>query len=295
MYPCLSRSPYRESFYNPPATPAASPTPSRVHYFPVSAKNSNSSTSDEGKPSSSPSSKSQYLDPYESRSGSPIFSNRSSIKKGLATTPTSPMVVKLFNSKLNDYNNSREALNCLSKTNSHQDDEYSRPSSSNASVGSHFLSPYISPCQSPAIRNFRKKTSPSLINLKSPETSPRTSQVLSPTPYSPSSMTSSTNISPDYNLNISTTSPSPSTNNSSNGSIFSFNTSDTSNQTTPAITPQTPRSPLSISLMNISRRIQRPISPLGMNNPPEGKKKGNPAPPLRKSISVKRHNYSKNI
>ena len=129
--------------------------------------------------------------------------------------------MKLFSSKLNDYN-------------SHQDDEYLRPSSSNASVGSHFLSPYISPCQSPAIRNFRKKTSPSLINLKSPESSPRTSQVLSPTPYSPSSMTSSTNISPDYNLNISTTSPSPSTNNSSNGSIFSFNTSDTSNQTTPA-------------------------------------------------------------
>ena len=133
MYPCLSRSPYRESFYNPPATPAASPTPSRVHYFPVSTKNSTSSTSDDGKRSSSPSSKSQYLDP------------------------------------------------------------------------------------------------------------------------------------------------------------------DTSNQTTPAVTHQTPRSPLSISLMNISRRFQRPISSLVMNNPPLGKKKGKPAPPFRKSTSVKQHNYSKNI
>ena len=275
------RSPCGVSIFNPPATPA-SPTP---HYFPVSAKNSNSSTSDEGKPSSSPSTKSQYLGPYESRSGSPTFSHRSR-----AATPTSPMFVKLFNAKLNDYYNSREGLDTLSKTNSHPDEYLRQGSSSNASPtpGSNFLSPHISPCPSPAIREFRKKTSPSLINLKSPDTSPRTSQALSPTPYSPPSLTSSIH----FNMSANSASQSPS--NSSDASVFSFNTSDFSDQTTPALTPKTPRSPLSKSLMNVSLRAQRPtrpISPLVMNNPPEGKKKKGPVPVFRKATSLRQSKF----
>jgi hypothetical protein len=137
--------------------------------------NSNFSTSDEGKPTNYPRSKLPYLDPHESRSGSPTFSCRSSARQSRATTPTSPMFAKLFNAKLNDYNNSREAINSLSKTNSHTDEEYSRPCSPDPSLRQNLLSPHVSPCQSPAIRNFRKKTSPSLINIKSPATSPKNS------------------------------------------------------------------------------------------------------------------------
>ena len=37
----------------------------------------------------------------------------------------------------------------------------------------HHLSPFISPCHSPAIREFRKNASPSMINLKSPSSSSR--------------------------------------------------------------------------------------------------------------------------
>ena len=95
---------------------------------------------------------------------------------------------------------------------------------------SNYLSPHISPCLSPAIREFRQKTSPSLLNLKSPAASPRNSRILSPassispqyatssTNLSPHSATSSTNLSPDYRNKAGL---SPGT--SSNGSIFSFN------------------------------------------------------------------------
>ena len=261
-------------------TPTTSLPPDPT-FQPISAKNSASSTDDSSscRPQRrSPSTKSNYLGPYESRSASPTFSHKSSLKHSRATTPTSPMFVKLFTAKLNDYNHPKDAADCQSRGSSVQDE--SRPSSPSC----HHLSPHISPCSSPAIREFRCKTSPSLINLKSPAASRKNSRVVSPSPYnlspassmSPRSLISSSNISPDYNTTTSNDSPeyqvNPSPNLSSNGSIFSFNTPEPSTTTTPVMTPVlTPRSPLSRSMA--SMRSLRPISPLVTNTTTEPEKK----------------------
>ena len=142
----------------------------------------------------------------------------------------------------------------------------------------------------PQPSEIRNKTSPSMINLKSPALSRKNSRAMSPSPYnlspassvSPRSLPSSSNISPDYNINTtSNDSPEfegdPSPNHSSKGSIFSFNTPEPSTNTTPVLTPvltpRSPRSPLSRSLMSFSMRPQRPVSPLVINNPTDGKGK----------------------
>ena len=113
----------------------------------------------------------------------------------------------------------------------------------------------LSNCQTdPSHREFRKKTSPSLLNLKSPVTSRRGSKNLSP--CSPSPVLSASSLSPkslysspDYNSNLSSNleeSPeakgvSPAL--SSDVSIFSFNIQDNSEGNTPMLTPVlTPRS-----------------------------------------------------
>ena len=216
-------------------------------------------------------SKSQYLDGDQSQAMSPTLTHH----KNKATTPTSPMFMKLFNYKLTEYNY-RE----LKEHNSNFGFAYSRQSSSDASVNSNFLSPNTSPCQSPGIRGFKKQASPSLINVKSPETSPLTSRSISQ--YSPKSLSSSTNISTDHN-----SSQSQSSINSSVSSFFSFDLSDISLL---SINHQTSRSHLSKSLINLPRRVQRPISPLVMNNPPEGKNRINSRHPIYRS---KRKNYGK--
>ena len=278
----ITRSPCGVKIFNPPASPKV--TPPNPVFESVSAKTSGSSNSDEGSSRlhiRSPSCKSHYLGPYESRAASPTLSCKSSKMHSRANTPTSPMFVKLFTAKLSDYNHTKDTTDSGSKASSTMD-ESSRPNSPNY----HLLSPHTSPCSSPAIREFRKKTSPSLINLKSPMDSRKNSRVVSCSPMnlSPASSISPKslpNISPEYSNTTSNDSPvfegDPSPNCSYNGSIFSFNTPDPSTNTTPVLTPVlTPRSsPLSRSLMSINSRPQRSLSPLAMNNPTPGKKEAN--------------------
>ena len=269
----ITRSPYGEPIFSYKSAPA-SPTPSHHRESTTISIKNNKST----KTKSSPSNKSPYLGPDQLQARYPTLTHQSSVKKNKSTTPTSPLMAKLFNNRLTDYNNYRE----LKENHTNIDHAYSRQSSSDAYV--HYISPNTSPCQSPGIRIFRKQTSPSLINLKSPETSPLTSRSLSPN--SPHSLYSSTNISPDQIHNNSNSSQSPSPIYSSISSIFSFNTSENS------LVPLTSWSPLSTSLMNLPRRVQRPISPLVLNHPPEGRNRINYKRLTHKS---KRKAYGKKV
>ena len=266
-----------QSFFRSPYSVSISTPPNDQKKTCLSSRSSNSSCQDEYKR------KSQYLEPTGTKSISPTVSHSSSVKASRTTTPTSPMLVKLFQARMTELSFSRESIDYLSKTKSQPDIENLGQSPS--SCYPNRLSP---PCHSPAISHFRKKTSPSLINLKSPDTSPRNCNGLSPTPYSPPSTSSSINISPDYNLS---NSPSPSTKNSSSTSIFSFNVSDHS-LCTPSRTPQSPRSPLSPSFKHSSLKNNRPMSPLVMTKSNDGEKKKIHTSIRRKTGSVKRKTYS---
>ena len=124
------------------------------------------------------------------------------------------------------------------------------------------------------VQEFRDTTSPSLLNLKSPD-------------GGSSQYSSSYNNSPDYNLNILNAASQTLSGASSDASIFSFNLSDNSLSSTP-----NNLSPFSKSLRSF--RQPRPLSPLVtciMNGLGDKKKERNEEediPSLKRTPSYKR-------
>ena len=187
-----------------------------------------------------------------------------SVKGGVR--PPSPMFCNLFSAKLNDYVSAKESVNKkvslprspLSKTSSLID--------SNCSTASP-----TSSMDTPFMRDFRKKTSPSLLNLKSPqEVSSRNSPTMQRFSPSPRSLPTSGNNSFDS----ARTSPTPNSSNTSPSQSFLFTNIDLGKMSSSVLSLNntTTFSPLSKSLVNIAKKPRMkpsnkpPLSPLVSNN-----------------------------
>ncbi|XP_023323074.1 uncharacterized protein LOC111697338 [Eurytemora carolleeae] len=183
----MPRSPCGVKIFNPPPSPLRS-----KFQFQMEGPSFDNDMGGNGIQKSS-----TLLDPYQdipSRIPSPTFSHKGSLKLSRPSTPTSPMFAKLFSNRYMDYQ--KEGAEHSTSPSSLLDERFSSRPSSRSSMN-HHLSPFISPCHSPAIREFRKNASPSMINLKSPSSSSRNSRILSPASSSPFSATSSSMLSPD--------------------------------------------------------------------------------------------------